>query len=99
MSSKEASSIMQQFRWVFIFYHAMKESYRHQGQEWFNSMKECEDDANKQEFDYCCAVSLEYESRVKTPGNKTNSYHRVNINTMRRMLLLVLTSPLQSSDG
>ena len=62
----EATAQPEEFRWVFIFIHAMKELYRSHG-DWFDSMEKCKEDAEKYDFDYCCGFRIEYETRVKEP--------------------------------
>jgi len=55
-----------QYRWVLVYYHAMKECGREYGDIWYDSKEECQQAAEALSFDYCCGYDFEYETREKT---------------------------------
>lgn len=56
--------LQKQYRWVIVLYHAAKECHRVYGENWFDTMEDCEKDVDL-DFDYCCGYDVVYESRDK----------------------------------
>jgi len=54
-----------QYRWILIFQHAGREMHRVIGNDWYDTLQECEKAAQELDFDYCCGFSFEYEGRVR----------------------------------
>ena len=56
-------SIKKQYRWIIIYYHAGTEQCRIHGHDWFQSIKQCEADADENIGDYCCGYRVEVQER------------------------------------
>ena len=65
MEQKGNAQPQKQYSWILIYYHEAKAVDRVPANKWFDTLEECEADADKQDFDFCCGFQFEFEERIK----------------------------------